>query len=394
MRLFFEPSDFLFFRDNKPFTGGENFGGLSRDLPLPQVVYGAVRTLLLQQAEVDFNRFREFKTLDEAALVYPIIRTTGLSDIAGSLRMRGPYLTRYDDSSKLADHYFPAPLDVVKFEKGGRTGGSRKLYTILSPSADASGQTNLPATFLQTLLVKPGLARPTEDLGNVVFSRIVMESYLDGSLEERTNSNGVEPVENLLVSEDRIGIAIGQNWVTKSGQFYMLEGRRMVEGVGLALELMGLDEALVGELSGQILHMGGERRFGRLLPLTGEGEIPVAPAGLANRFKMLLVTPALFSQGWLPGWLDPVNGQGTLPGSDLKVQLRSAAVGRAMPISGWDIAHNRPKPLRRAVPAGSVYYFELLNGDPAQVVELFHHSESISDEDGQAGFGLTLVGKW
>jgi len=56
------------------------------------------------------------------------------------------------------------------------------------------------------------------------------------------------------------------------------------------------------------------------------------------------------------------------------------------------MAENKPKPMYRVVPEGSVYYFKVLNGaDEEKIKEVFHF-KNISDILPEEGFGLTLVG--
>ena len=45
-------------------------------------------------------------------------------------------------------------------------------------------------------------------------------------------------------------------------------------------------------------------------------------------------------------------------------------MGKYTSIGGFDVERGRPKPMKRAVPAGSVYYFELLEGDLEKVKDL------------------------
>jgi CRISPR-associated protein Cmr3 len=47
--------------------------------------------------------------------------------------------------------------------------------------------------------------------------------------------------------------------------------------------------------------------------------------------------------------------------------------------------------MRKAVPAGSVYYFEVRNGDTDSLIGKFH-CQNISDELKEEGFGLSFVG--
>jgi len=111
--------------------------------------------------------------------------------------------------------------------------------------------------------------------------------------------------------------------------------------------------------------------------------------------RLLLVTPALFNEGWRPGWLDEqLSGEcPTLPG--LKLKLRAAAIDRWQALSGWDIQKKKAKAVRRLVPAGSVYWFDIEAMPPTNELEkLWLNSISDNLEDRKSGFGLVLPGLW
>lgn len=117
---------------------------------------------------------------------------------------------------------------------------------------------------------------------------------------------------------------------------------------------------------------------------------------------MILVTPAIFSEGWLPGWINCHGG--SLVGSpplenraNMELRLISASMDRWKPISGWSLERPRPgpKPIRRLVPAGSVYFFEVLSGDAEDIVKkLWLRSVCDDDQDRRDGFGLAIWGIW
>jgi len=125
-----------------------------------------------------------------------------------------------------------------------------------------------------------------------------------------------------------------------------------------------------------------------------------------KRIRMALATPAIFSQGWIPGWLklsDSSLGKPSLVGmpegapAGLKLKLVSACTDRWKPISGWNLEKGKkgPKPLRRLVPAGSVYFFEVLEGDEKALVKnLWLRSVCDKRQDRLDGFGLVLWGVW
>ena len=62
--------------------------------------------------------------------------------------------------------------------------------------------------------------------------------------------------------------------------------------------------------------------------------------------KVVFLTPAYFRYGWLPDAAWFVDA------------LQAVAVTHPTCLGGWDLAHQKPRPIRRYVPAGSVYYLE------------------------------------
>jgi CRISPR-associated protein Cmr3 len=109
----------------------------------------------------------------------------------------------------------------------------------------------------------------------------------------------------------------------------------------------------------------------------------------ANIFKLYISTPAVFSKGWLPEWID----QSTLIGkkNGLKVQLLTASITKHSNVGGFDMKEQKPKPMHRTVPAGSVYYFKLLEGSYEEILKTFHY-QAISDIYPEQGYGISLVG--
>jgi CRISPR-associated protein Cmr3 len=114
---------------------------------------------------------------------------------------------------------------------------------------------------------------------------------------------------------------------------------------------------------------------------------------VTRRFLLYLATSALFTQDplWLPDFIDPDSLTGTRDGVTLRV--RAVAAARPVPIGGWDLANNQPRPMRLAVPAGSVYWCEALDGTGQDVMEAFH-GQCLSSMFAEIGFGQTFVGRW
>ncbi|NIA13607.1 MAG: hypothetical protein GWP08_05955 [Nitrospiraceae bacterium] len=149
--------------------------------------------------------------------------------------------------------------------------------------------------------------------------------------------------------------------------------------------------------------LGGERR---LVHWKAATDAPVwncpdtVHAALAEtgRVRMVLVTPAIFRDGWKPGWL---NGQllGSPPGSNVTMKLVGVSIQRWRAVSGWSLANlpgqpRGPKPVRRVVAASGVYFFEVVDGKGSDLGDQW--LEPVSD-DAQArrdGFGLAVWGTW
>jgi CRISPR-associated protein Cmr3 len=116
-------------------------------------------------------------------------------------------------------------------------------------------------------------------------------------------------------------------------------------------------------------------------------DVSTAP-GVALTF----CTPALFSQGWKPGWLDNALC-GEFPGiSGLRLRLIACALERWQGISGWDLARQQPKPARKAVAAGSTYWFEILERptDAQWPQALWLASLSDTTQDRRDGWGAVI----
>jgi CRISPR-associated protein Cmr3 len=73
-----------------------------------------------------------------------------------------------------------------------------------------------------------------------------------------------------------------------------------------------------------------------------------------------------------------------------------------VPVSGWDLKERRPKQIRYAVPAGSVYFFDVLDGPISRAAAESLWLRPIGDDlDGEEagqndrdGYGLAVPGTW
>jgi len=222
-----------------------------------------------------------------------------------------------------------------------------------------------------------------------------MQRYLDGEPYQNNyffESEEVISVELLFKREERTGIARDrQSRTVREGLLYSVEYIRLNKGVGFFAELNGT--TLLPKVG--LLNLGGDRR-----------PVIYTPADVTdlstekikrkmkenNRFKLVLTTPALLENGWRPKWLDPQTLEGVL--GNVHIRLLAAAIGKSMGIGGFDLAKQHPKPVHRFVPAGSVYFFEILKGDVDSVIKSISEDLSSFPETSKQGFGYSLVGGW
>jgi CRISPR-associated protein Cmr3 len=150
--------------------------------------------------------------------------------------------------------------------------------------------------------------------------------------------------------------------------------------------------------------LGGERRLAhwKATAETGAWRSPrrIREAlAAASRVRMVLATPAVFRHGWKPAWLND-ELVGTPPDANVAVKLVGISIQRWRAVSGWsllnDPPHQRPgpKPVKRLVPAGGVYFFETVDGKASELADRWLESVSDDEQDRRDGFGLAVWGIW
>jgi CRISPR type III-B/RAMP module-associated protein Cmr3 len=160
------------------------------------------------------------------------------------------------------------------------------------------------------------------------------------------------------------------------------------------------------------LLLGGEFRLARLWRQTQDGKNladplrdlrhpPAPPAGDGPcLLKWVLVTPAIFAHGSLPGWCADSNKArpgGTRPVGQVcldlpgRSHLISWCLGKPRTVSGFDVVEGRAKPTMLAVPEGGVYYFLCEDRPTAAALAGKLHWQPRSDFYGEKGCGYGLV---
>lgn len=350
MRIKIDAFDTLYFRDGKPFTMGSETSGSGIFPPYPSMLYGALRSVYFSY-NADFLKYANTE-----------------HDPTKDLEITGIYLARKGDI------YFPLPFDCVQ-EKGAKNKKAENKFIILKPTA-CSVVSNCGSTHI----LRPENNLKIENIVDGWIDKISFEVYLNSNHEDAVFTES----DFLVISEPKIGI--GRNNLTKTAQdsmLYRVAMKRMIE-TSIVVEFEGLNLPEQG-----LIKFGGEGRPVNYETIN-ENMIPKPPEQMGKVFKLYFSTPAIFEKGWLPKWIDENTLEGQYDG--LRLKLITASIGRVIYIGGFNMKLKEPKPMKRAVPAGSVYYFEIIeNKQDLSPVELFH-GRAISDIMPEQGFGIAYTG--
>lgn len=364
------PDDLLFFRDGRPSTIGEDHF-LQSIFPLhPATLYGAVRTARLVEEGHDLSG------LNRAAWrgLSPALRSEiGEWGSFGTLELRGPWLERN------GDHLFPAPADLgVVSEQTTRASRrpSRVVTRAFRFRPDASSPDGgwshdyLP---LRPYVRENGGwtawdGETPESPSGWFVTASGMQSWLAGDVPAPAD---FAHASELWQTEIRSGVGLEDSSRTaKKGSLYTFGFIRLSSDVSVGFELRNGSLAWPARL-----RLGGEGKTARV-----EAGVPLdvkLPVERASGLRTIYVATPAFS----------------IDGSRAPAAVSSAvaaAVRGATLVGGWDLAKRASKPLRRAIPAGSVYFAP----DGESIAQLHGHNISDVTEEHEAlqGFGLAFTG--
>lgn len=349
------PNDTLFFRDGKPFTMGAETWAEIIFPPNPSTMFGAIRSWLIFE-KGDLKSFKEGKFKEEL----------GTPEEKGSLAIKGPFLMKDEEI------LFISPYDLLVDK-------DNILYRLTLSEKPPIFISNYP---IDNILIWKG--EKNLESGEGFITETYMKDYLSGKDNPRLTSK-----DDIYVEEQKIGIAReGLTKTTKEGHLYRMPMIRLKRDVSITVKIEGVgDIPDVG-----ILQLGGEGRTARIEKVDNNLLQNIEENEIKDKFfKLYFATPTIFKNGWLPEWIDRNSFEGAYNG--IKLKLLSCSIGKYRLIGGWDMAKGRPKPMHRAIPAGSVFYFEILDSTPLKRVKEVFHFSCISQIYPEEGFGLSLIGQ-
>jgi len=378
LSVLIRPRDPLIFRDGKPFDAG--LGAASINWPMPSTIAGCIRTRLWGSREFNLKA----------------------QDRLRQVTQTGPFLAVQDSKGKW-ELCCPAPADAAIYGSKGAyeivplrptgalhfgEGSGSDLPEGMSPLAGSRSQKadeSAPSfwTLEQTMKWLEAIEgrnwfKSAEQLG---YSWLPQQSRLHVQMSDSSRN----AAEGMLFRTTSLEFEFASDFRRKERRAMM----RPTAAMGIYSQVHAED----GDWSNTdgVGPMGAEQRVS--VWTQGEELLPLMPESwnLLNLIRLQLVTPGVFGDGWKPAWADSGEPPGC-PG--LRLRLVSAAVRRAIAVSGFDMAksgEDRLRPTRMLAPAGSVYFFAVEQGDPRSL-----WMRSISDEaqDRRDGFGIVLIGGW
>jgi CRISPR-associated protein Cmr3 len=360
-----EPKAPLVIRSGRPFDG--QAGADDARFPPPSTLAGALRTA---HAE-----------------------TTGktLGPDLASIAVAGPLPVRLDNKPELL---VPRPADALYFWNEDKT-AVILARTTPKPLEEDEG-CDLPGDLLTVQLPGKIKSKPASGPRWWAFSDLLAwrSAVSPAPTFERIEQNGWSPLPDVM--RTHVGIE-RTSQAAEAGKLFQTAGLdfwcRPDQGQDFPEHRIGLVGQIAGDIAEGLITLGGERRLSAIGPAP-VGLWPTLPGDLVANIKqagglsLTLLTPALFAAGWRPA---------EIPG----LKLVAAALDRWQPHSGWDLAAKpegkpwqggQPRAGRKLVPAGAVYWYQLV-GD-ADLAALWLASLADHEQDRRDGFGLVLPQPW
>jgi CRISPR-associated protein Cmr3 len=404
---FLEPLDVLFLRGNKLFGDPGSFGE-SLIPPWPSVAAGALRSRILADAGVDLSAFArgevshpELGTPDApgpfTVAAFHLARRHADGPVEPLVAPPADLVLSRDDSGVIQVRSLtPNPTQepvlvegVGCADEGGASVAndalrasahptqSRRLYPVPGNSpARANAQVSLPggeglegrASILSSapLPQLPVLAESerSKPVSGYWLTAAGWEKYLKG---ETPSADDFIPSSQLWTIDPRVGVGLdAASRRAAEGRLFSVQAVAMKKrehtskdgfDVGFLVGVTGANPP-----AGGTVRLGGDGRAAAIRPaLVTLPEPDFEAIAQARRCSLVLTSPGLFAQGWLPtGVTRTADGEYRFELCGVKGRLLCAAVPRFEVVSGWDLARWQPKPAQRAAPTGSVYWLDEL----------------------------------
>lgn len=377
--LFIEALDCFSPRGNQAFgEAGEH--AAAQLLPWPSVVAGALRSAAL--ANSGYNSGAAITALvREGAELARLLALPGTRPHSQAFQMG-----RFSLARQLAGEVHPLtpmPADVVATGAPGELTIERLSPAPLPVSIQTSATGELAALLKTTHSEKPRRGLWLSGEG--------WQAYCQGKLPQQKH---ILDVAQIASRRQSVGIGMDAKMRrVEQGQLYTAEHIELHSGIGYWARIHNADAC---QIDSALLRLGGDGHAARLQPAS----VPQPPAPLGalqkhRRFALVLMSPALFANGNTPASI----ADGHWREHNFSARLVCHLAGRAEVISGWDLHKRRPKPARRFVPTGSVFWFDQFAGEPQALLEHFktgHWHDPLAESEHRLteGFNQVQLAAW
>lgn len=410
MWLFIQPNDTLFFRDGRPFDAGADVWTGTIFPPYPATIYGMLRTFFINMVSTNIDHADYFANIPDE---YKGL--LGKKDEYGSLSLVGPFFGKKDNNK--ASLWIPCPSDLWKWKENDKT-----KYYLLCPDSnknDVSQCTDLDIPF-RPLSFPAGINSSELERGEGSIGGNTMDYYLIGNPDdvEEINAEKFWDSEHSTIIERDDGRLSAKEHQLAYPVHTRLQDDLSFEEKGFLIKIQGLNSSQMEAIGKRLdkpeaVRLGGECRIAIIDKVNTDQFYQagvVQQITSTGRFRVILTSSAYFPQNaFYPDFLVQSDrkvpeGQWVLEGIEKTVTLISIVMNdRPARIGGWDLANKRPKAMIKAVPAGSVYFFEISNFDKVRdndwVVKLVNASLPgvlLGGENDymKQGFNTYLIGGW
>lgn len=317
--------------------------------PHPATVYGFLRSVYF---EINMDDFSKANTSE---------------DPTSNLRVHEFNLVRKNERTQAFEKIFPVPAALIKKDDATHC-PSLKEY---------KGHSNYPFSHI----LSTDMEGKYESYKTLDY---ITETQLDTFLKGSKKSMATIPLHKWLLTEERLGIAKDiSTGVTKDGHLYRMQFtngwyKDKDENYSLHFHVCfsGLE---LPEVHSR--RLGGEAKLARLEKIMPQDTLQGAGELLHHEVDLLYLTsPAIV------GSLEKLKAD--FRANNLEIlaiaNLKNHAIG------GWDIQEKKPKPMRSALPAGSVLYLRPIREQKTTLNDILAHGIG---EDTQQGFGQCKWGK-
>jgi len=360
------PLDTLFFRDGKPFSQGDETWADGHFPPNPSVLYGALRTYIASKKNIPFSDIPNK------------LSNVKISDIFYQIKNNS--------------FYYPTPLQMVELDKDSNTKKVEKKdkeYKQIVNLIPYETQ-NLKSSLTQD--VKYIFVPPKNQIVESVEGSLMELNLLIDYLKGIEKDFKIRKIIDYMTTEPKVGNAINSETnTTEESMLYrvgMIRTKRSEKDDDeLKICITAQNSSLTeDEIDNSLVKLGAEGKLVHFANIKSIDLIDTSAIKIkGNYFKLYLATPAIFDHNhWYPN----------LAKFGIDAKLIGTCMGKPKSIGGFKMISDKgrePKPMYKAVPAGSVFFYE--TNEPAHKIQNLQGC-SVSDIATDEGFGIAYFGNF